>query len=457
MSTHHGPREALVAIMGTTGTGKSDLAVDLAVRFNGEIINADAMQMYKGLPIITNQISAEEQRGVPHHLLATVDIDLQPWTVGVFAREATRLIREIRSRGKLPIVVGGTHYYISSLLFANTLVDPPEEDGESTYMSQFDIEQQHPILNGPTDLILKRLTEVDPVMAARWHPDDRRKIRRSLEIFLTTGRKASDIYEDQQKAKAASIPTDRPWHALMFWVYSNPDVLKARLDKRVDKMELNGLMDEVRQLHENLSFRKAAGEEVDRTRGIWQSIGFKQFEPFLIAEGNGATTEDLSKLKAESMELTKIATRQYARYQLRWLRTKTIPELRENNATKLLFALDSSEAPKFVDNVLSPAANITQAYLDGLDLPDPASVSTTARDIFSTFVREDQPKKTNYEPKLCDVCNMTLQTPDQWTKHVNGQRHRRGLKHRSRTTLVAIHRPEEASGKEASIVSDGVP
>ncbi|KAK6215936.1 hypothetical protein LQW54_004117 [Pestalotiopsis sp. IQ-011] len=440
MSIRHSIKQPLVAIMGTTGTGKSDLAIDLAVKFNGEIVNADAMQMYRGLPIITNQISVEEQRSIPHHLLAVVDVDEPTWTVGVFAREANKLIREIRDRGRLPIVVGGTHYYISSLLFGNSLVDSPEESGESTFTAQVELEQQHPILAGPTECMLERLKEVDPVMGARWHPEDRRKIKRSLEIYLTTGRKASDIYEEQHQSKESRDSEPPPWDALMFWVYANPDVLKERLDKRVDKMESTGLIGEVRELHNHLRIKSAAGEDVDRTRGIWQSIGFKQFEPFLAAEDNTDDVTSLAKLKAESMELTKIATRQYARYQLRWIRNKTIPELKQNSALDHLYLLDSSEAAEFAANVLSPASRIMETYLAGLTLPEPASLSDTARDILSTYAAQDPPSKSKVEARLCEVCNMTLQTEDQWNKHVNGQRHRRGLKHQSRTTAMAFHK-----------------
>ncbi|KAH8664358.1 IPP transferase-domain-containing protein [Xylariales sp. PMI_506] len=457
MSTLKKPKQPLVAIIGTTGTGKSDLAVDLAVRFNGEIINADAMQMYKGLPVITNQITAEEQRGIPHHLLATIDVEQPTWTIGLFAREATKKIREIRSKGKLPIVVGGTHYYISSLLFDNNLVDAiDDEDGESSYLHQTDNDKQFPILDGPTDLIMEELRKVDPVMAARWHPDDRRKIRRSLEIFLTTGRKASDIYAEQQAGKVAPHPADSTWEALVFWVYSKPDVLKERLDRRVDKMEKMGLLDEVRTLHEYLLSREAAGEQVDRTRGIWQSIGFKQFEPYLNAEKEGSSPQELEKLKATSIEDTKTGTRQYARYQLRWLRTKTIPALMEIDAMKTLFLMDSSDATSFSNDVLLPAAEITRTYLDGEDLPDPLSVSTTAKDVLTTFEAESKAPKQVFEARLCEICNMTLTTEDQWTKHINGQRHRRGLKHKNRTALVPVTRHKPDPQEEIDINLDSL-
>jgi tRNA dimethylallyltransferase len=415
------------------------------------------MQMYKGLPVITNQISAEEQKGIPHHLLATVELDKPTWTVGVFAQEATKLIREIRSRGKLPIVVGGTHYYISSLLFENNFVVPTESTGEpSSYIQQTDIEKQHPILDGPTDLMLRRLREVDPVMASRWHPDDRRKIKRSLEIFLTTGKRASDIYAEQQRSKNDSVGPERPWEALMFWVYSKPDILKDRLSNRIDKMERVGLMGEVRALHEHLLKRISNGEEVDRTRGIWQSIGFKQFEPFLMAEKEALAPKELEKRRAASSEAMKIATRQYAKYQLKWLRTKTIPELMEKNATKFLYLMDSSDADRFTDNVLSPAADITRAYLEGLETPDPDSISETARDVLSSFRELGAVAKPVFEARLCDTCMMTLRTEEEWTKHIKGARHRRGVKHKGRTALIPVERPSPLQVETTETTVDGL-
>ncbi|KAK7954179.1 tRNA dimethylallyltransferase [Apiospora saccharicola] len=433
------PRLPLVAIMGTTGTGKSDLAVDLAVRFNGEVINADAMQMYRGLPVITNQISAEEQRGVPHHLLATIRHDQPTWTVGVFAREAAKLISEIRGRGKLPIIVGGTHYYISALIFENSLVDSQKSDNpDVAHITQTDTRQQHAILEGPTDLMLQRLREVDPVIASRWHPDDRRKIQRSLEIFLTTGRKASDIYAEQQEAIAAIAPSSSPWEALMFWVYSKPDILRERLDKRIDKMEKAGLMDEVKELHQYLRDQSAIGNDVDRTRGIWQSIGFKQFEPFLDGERDGVPSDELGKLRATGLEDMKTATRQYARSQLRWIRLKTAPALKERDALRYFYLLDSSDASNFSQNVLSPASEIAKLFLDGQELPLPAGVSETAAEILSAFDDENMKPKPVFEARRCDLCNVTLTSEDQWNKHLKGRSHRRVLKHKSRTALVPV-------------------
>ncbi|KAI0405277.1 IPP transferase-domain-containing protein [Xylaria palmicola] len=432
------PREPLVAIIGTTGTGKSDLAVDLASRFDGEIINADAMQMYRGLPVITNQISPEEQRGIPHHLLAEID-PLEPtWTNGVFVREAQRLIREIRGRGKLPIVVGGTLYYVQALLFEGSLIASKQAEPEEVrFRPQEEIQSQFPILNEPTPVILAKLREVDPAMAERWHPDDRRKIMRSLEIYLSTGKRASDIYAQQREVKQISNDLG-PWETLVFWTYSETEKLRERLSKRVDKMVQSGLMDEVRILHTRLRECTARGEVPDRTRGIWQSIGFKQMEPFLIGERDGESPDLLDRKESEGLEAINIATRQYARYQLRWIRHKTLRSFREHDAMDRLYLLDSTDANAFAKDVLQPAADICRRYLAGEERPRPTELSETAREILTTSEDEGASTQTTFKVKKCEICDMSLPTEDSWIKHINGKKHKRAVKLTTRLALVPV-------------------
>ncbi|KAI1391557.1 tRNA isopentenyltransferase [Hypoxylon trugodes] len=436
MATTSPPKEPLVAILGTTGTGKSDLAVDLALKFDGEIINADAMQMYRGLPIITNQLSLEERRGVPHHLLATINPHEPTWAVDVFAREAKRLIREIRGRGKLPIIVGGTHYYVHSVLFEDNLVTSQgTDDGFLQRRPQEENGTQFPILEGPTDMMLRRLREVDPIMADRWHPDDRRKIRRSLEIFLTTGKRASDIYAEQKQGKAFSSQVDSPWQSLMFWVYTDSDVLKERLNKRVNKMYENGLMEEVRSLHKARKLRTQQGETVDLTRGIWQSIGYKQMESFFEAERNEESPAKLEQVKEAGLELIRIATRQYARQQLRWIRHKSIPAFRDHRAMDHLFILDSSCPSKFSTDVLEPARKICRDFLDGCDLIKPIEVSDKASEVLMAFGDEKASSET-FKVRTCEICGTSLQSEQQWEKHTKGRRHLRALRSGKRTSLI---------------------
>ncbi|KAI1111926.1 IPP transferase-domain-containing protein [Nemania sp. NC0429] len=442
MSPSRQPREPLVAIIGATGTGKSDLAVDLAVRFDGEIINADAMQMYRGLPVITNQLSPEERRGIPHHLLAHLD-PLEPtWTSGLFVREAQRLIKDIRSRGKLPIVVGGTHYYIQALLFEGSLIDPNEtEPDEIRFRSQEETQSQFPILDDSTHVILQKLREVDPAMAERWHPDDRRKIKRSLEIYLTTGQRASDIYAEQQQARQALNDARGPWETLVFWTYSESSILRERLNKRLGKMVQSGLMDEVRILHCRLRDCAERGEVIDRTRGIWQSIGFKQMETFLDGEINMEVPAVLEKSKDAALEEINVATRQCARYQVRWIRHKTLKSCKDHGAMELLYLLDSTDVNKFSDNVLQPAADICRQYLAGEERPQPTQISDTARDVLTAFENENNKNasaQSIFKVKKCEICDMSLATEDTWVRHMNGKKHRRAIRMKKYLALVPV-------------------
>ena len=419
------------------------LAVELALRFNGEIINADAMQMYTGLPIITNKISQEERRGIRHHLLGNIGLHHETWTVGVFKREASKIIREIRSRGRLPIVVGGTHYYTNGLLFEDSLVDespsrPPDEDGKPLQDSGL----EYPILNGPTEEMIKKLREVDPVMAERWHPNDRRKIRRSLEIFLTTGKRASDIYAEQQRRKEFKWNSPEPrgprgsWQSLLLWVYSQPETLKERLDNRVDKMLANGLLNETAEMYRFLQARLNAGEEVDRTKGIWQSIGFKEFEPYLRGEADGGLGPDeLEKLKQAGAEDTKTATRHYAKYQVKWITKKTLPLIRQEKALDSLYLLDSTDGNRWSEEVLAKGTDLTRLFLGGDPLPSPIGISPVAKEVLSEKIEMSSQQEAPCQ-KRCELCGVTLMTEGKWEKHVKGNRHRRATRHAKRTALT---------------------
>lgn len=423
--------------------------MDIATRFNGEIINSDAMQMYKGLPIITNKISEQERKGIPHHLLGNIGLEEETWVVGVFKREASKLIREIRSRGRLPILVGGTHYYVNGLLFENTLVGDHTPSDDNIPKQAEDGKSAFPVLNANTEDILKKLREVDPVMADRWHPNDRRKIQRSLEIYLTTGRRASDIYEEQRRqgeANASSpVSQTQPFpQALMVWVYSKSPVLNERLNKRVDKMLGGGLMAEVSEMHEYLKTRSTSGHAIDRSKGIWQSIGFKEFEPYLKAasEGDASVGEfkKLEDLKEAGLERMKAGTRQYAKGQVRWITYKTLPLIRQAQALDRLFLLDSTDISRWREDVSDRGVELTKRFLAGEQLPAPADISETASEVLSSKL-EDSTKEETRSQKTCELCQTTTVTEEAWQKHIKGRPHQRAVRHAKRTALVPHPKP----------------
>ncbi|PSK43142.1 tRNA dimethylallyltransferase [Elsinoe australis] len=491
----------LIAVVGATGTGKSELAVSVASHFNGEILNADAMQLYTGLPVITNKIPVSERCGIPHHLLGCIGLDEQPWTVGKFVSSALETIEEIRARGKLPILVGGTHYYTQSLLFKDALADEAkgnvdvsgeDQNETSDVLSNGrvyeDIKTRYPVLDAPTAEILAKLQEVDPVMAERWHPNDRRKIQRSLEIWLQTGRRASDIYAEQKGRRGVDTngtgepedvevvsektvkehldtPSGLRMDTLLFWVHAQTDTLYDRLNGRVDKMMNEGLMSEV----EELSSYAKTHPDLDQTSGIWVSIGYKEFLPYIKhteqedaqatvqkPENESIRTETAQddalskKLLSEGVEATKAGTRQYAKRQVRWIRIKLMNALQSARPVGegVLYVLDGSDISRFQEDVLTKAQNLSERWLKGDEMPDPASVSQVAEELLKPK-REDLSNSVGkWERQFCTVCKVVGVTPSDWDLHVKSRRHRRNIAKVKEQDGVRNYQHEEQTGVE---------
>ncbi|KAG8631484.1 hypothetical protein KVT40_000624 [Elsinoe batatas] len=459
----------ILAVVGATGTGKSELAVALATRFNGEVLNADAMQLYAGLDIITNKIPTAERKGVPHHLLGCIGLDEQPWTVGKFCSSALKIIEDIRSRGKLPILVGGTHYYTQSLLFHDRLTGESQAKGTDSAQAEVDLDTnvspsgsyedvkiKFPILEASTEEILAKLKEVDPIMASRWHPNDRRKIQRSLEIWLQTGRRASDIYTEQKNKQAAPTNgyvdetpvqndnTESKYHhedlrmdTIIFWVHADTDALYKRLNNRVDKMVTSGLLAEV----QGLSQYAAQKPVLDKTSGIWVSIGYKEFLPYLdrlneVEDGShtanrasSSESKELDKLLSEAIEATKAGTRQYAKRQIRWIRIKLLNALQssQNAGQGKMYLLDGTNVDDFQNNVIDQARAITQLWLEDESLPEPASFSSAAAELLQPKRDDLSNSVGKWERQVCEACNVVGVTPSDWNLHVKSRRHRRNM------------------------------
>jgi len=407
------------------------------------VINGDAMQMYDGLPIITNKITPEEQRGVPHHLLGCVQLDEEPWRVGKFVKSARAIIRDIHARKRVPILVGGTHYYTQSLLFSDQLADGDAEAEQAAQEEEQGSAHKWPILEASTAEILHKLREVDPIMADRWHPDDRRKIRRSLEIWLQTGRKASEIYQAQQREMRETYGVEemkndgddtqspRPrlrFPTLFLWVHTPSESLKRRLGRRVDTMLDSGLLDEVLGLCTFLKSQAAQQHApIDQTRGIWVSIGYKEFAPYCAAlQDTASTSRILERLKAQGVERTKIATRQYAKRQVKWIQSKLLSAVREAGSLEHIFVLDSSltSPTTWEETVSTPAEQITASFLADEQLPAAEDVCTLAGDLLRAD-REDLSRRRDlWERRTCELCGVTAITALEWEKHAEGRKHK---------------------------------
>lgn len=396
--------------------------------------------MYRGLPIITNQIPVEERNGIPHHLLSCVELEEEAWRIGIFKRETLRLIKDIHSRGKLPVLVGGTHYYTQAVLFKDQTVgenadisaDQEEQaTGESTSTST-----KWPILDAPTEVVLQKLREVDPAMADRWHPNETRKIRRSLEIYFQTGRPASEIYAEQKRAKqmaateTSSGSEQLRFPTMIFWVHAEREALNTRLEKRVDVMVEQGLLSEAQKMFDYLQEKQAQGIAVDQERGVWISIGFKELAPYFEALRKGSSSEEeLEALKQSCIEAIKIATRQYSTSQVKWVRNKLWNTLSDAGMTHRLFLLDTSNVEEWTQNITEPSEKLVHALLNNEPTPDPKSLSELARTTLGAKEAKAAKQRNGARKSVtCDVCKKTM-TSEQWDVHINGVTHRRALKH----------------------------
>ena len=269
----------VIAVVGPTGSGKSDLAVSLALALDGEVINADAMQFYRGMDIGTAKITQAERRGVQHHLLDTLDVT-QEASVSDFQQQARAIIADIHARGKRAILAGGSGLYVRAAL---DVLEFPGTDPDVRAV----LEAEHAAEG--TGPLLARLRAVDPVSAAR--VSDARRIIRALEVHQLTGRPFSSFMprrEYFQPAIQIGLAVDR-------------EQLRERLAQRVHAMVDNGLLEEVRQLDK-------AGLRHGKTAP--RALGYSQF--LRVLDG-GATVE-------EAAEETIVATRQFARRQLTWFR-----------------------------------------------------------------------------------------------------------------------------------------
>ncbi|GAA6101145.1 tRNA dimethylallyltransferase isoform X1, partial [Tachysurus ichikawai] len=227
---------------------------------------------------------------------------------------------DIYRRRKLPIVVGGTNYYIESILW-KVLVDTVEHGLEKFQSGSSILKAELEKLGGPE--LHKRLQDVDPEMAAMLHPNDARKIARSLQVYQETGVKHSHLLKEQKEQDGADGLGGplRFLNPCIFWLHSNMDALDMRLDKRVDEMLSLGLIKELKDFHQRFNEKKIQDNSQDYQHGIFQSIGFKEFHDYLTA-GEDLSQEDHEKLKVKGIEALKQATRRYARKQNKWVRNR---------------------------------------------------------------------------------------------------------------------------------------
>lgn len=278
----------ILAVAGATASGKTSLGVELAKIYNGEIISADSMQIYKGLDIASAKPTPEEMQGIPHHLIDFLDRDVA-FSVSDYVNLANEKIKEILGRGKLPIIVGGTGLYIDSLLNNVKFSDGGSDEVYREELYTVAREKGNQYLHN-------MLAETDPVSAESIHMNNVVRVVRALEVYHITGRRFSEL-------KAESRLVESPYDSLIIGLdYHDRQILYDRINLRVDEMVRNGLVEEAE------SIWKTGGQKTASN-----AIGYKELIPYF--ENTMTLDECLDTIKQE--------TRRYAKRQLTWFRKNT--------------------------------------------------------------------------------------------------------------------------------------
>lgn len=277
-------RIPVVAVVGPTASGKSDLAVEICLKFGGEAVSADSMQIYKGMDIATAKPTEHEKRNVPHHMMDFLDNGCQ-YSVAMYQKAAAESISDINARGLLPVVAGGTGLYIDTLLNNIKLSDDSfNEDIRRNLMER--------VQSDGSEMLLEEVRKVDPEYAKKLHPNNIKRIVRALEIYMTTGTTMTEQVELSRR--------ESPYEICFIGLDAEDrQYLYNRIDKRVDVMLEHGLETEAKKYLANPNSSTSA-----------QAIGYKELKPYF----------DGTLSKEEAVDNLKRATRRYAKRQLTWFR-----------------------------------------------------------------------------------------------------------------------------------------
>ncbi|WP_042223697.1 tRNA (adenosine(37)-N6)-dimethylallyltransferase MiaA [Oceanobacillus manasiensis] len=279
-------KQTVIAIIGPTAVGKTNLSLEVAKQFDGEIISGDSMQVYKGMDIGTAKVTKEEMAGVPHHM---IDIK-EPWesfSVAEFQTRVKQHIENITARGKLPILVGGSGLYVQAALYDYNFADNKRNITVTRQLVQ-QMEEEG------AAALYSRLKALDPIQAEKTHPNNARRVIRALEIYETTGITMTEWQKSQQLTS--------PYNVQLIGLEMDREILYNRINQRVDKMINQGLVEEVQSFYEKGYADKPA----------MQGIGYKELIPYFKHQ----------RSIEESIDTLKQNSRRFAKRQYTWFRNK---------------------------------------------------------------------------------------------------------------------------------------
>lgn len=431
------------------------------------------MQVYHGLDIVTNKVSEDEQRQAKHHMINFLDPTVR-YSVVDFQNKSLDIIRNMMKRHFLPIVVGGTNYYIESLLWKSFLLGPSFDDkpnrnqnsdsrprtdecepntlidSEAECLAGLSKDFLHtdddlecadkffakPIFNDgfsnfESSKLWQILEEVDPDSAHLYHPNDKRRIIRCLQIIQKERKNYSDLLKDLNKSsQGGRVSLGGPLrfdNTCVIWLDCDLNLLDRILDERVDQMLEKGLLAELENFHEDYNKKRCqSGERADYEKGIFQTIGFKEFHDYLVLDPEIKGTEEGNKILSSSISGMKLSTKRFARRQLKWIRRRFL----QSGSRDLppIFKLTTSlESEEWDEQVRQPAIKIVQGLLEDRILSD---------DI-ACLKQEPQVQCISNNPgKLyCETCDRIFIGSHQIDRHLSSQSHKKNVSKRKKTEI----------------------
>ncbi|KAJ0816442.1 putative transferase [Helianthus annuus] len=420
----------VVVIMGATGSGKSRLAIDLASQFPIEIINADSMQVYEGLDVLTNKVPIHDQKGVPHHLLGTIS-PMVEFTAKDFRDYAIPLISDITSRNHLPVIVGGTNYYIQALV-SRFLLDESLGDTDDSCLDETngDKEPHIQLVSEQENFSYsyESLKAIDPVAANRIHPNDHRKISQYLRLYTSSGALPSKYLQEKTMENWGDADNLR-YDCCFICVDASLPVIDKYVDQRVDQMIDTGLLQEVYDIF---------NPDAVYTRGLRQAIGVREFEDFLrvyLSQGltvtsvetlkenmntilNTSIENPLKQLLQDAIDKVKLNTRRLVRRQKRRLnRLQTLFgwNIHYVDATECLSCFSEES---WTANVVNPSTQIIKFHLE-----KDMKCDIDARNGIKGLKLMERDLWTQHTCKACG--NKVLRGAYEWEQHKRGRSHRK--------------------------------
>jgi len=409
----------IVTILGATASGKTKLSLALAKKFDAEIISADSMQLYRGLDIATAKATPEELKAAKHHLIDFLDPSNEAFTVQEFKQRSLNIIKDLQERNKMTIIVGGTNYYIESLLW-NFTVDSNGNTSPPKYSKTESSETTVELYN--------KLKSLDKESAEKLHPNNRRKILTALRHVecgeVTLSQELTKQHNlIQEDASLVQIRGGLRFpNCIGLMIDCSPSVLEARIKNRVDKMISEGLLQELEEFHNKFY---ASREKKDFKTGIFQVLGLKEFEKYFALPEDDRSSKAGLKIYQGSLELLKQRSVRYSKQQLKWINKRILRESDPESRLKV-YRLDSSDLENWSENVNDKAMEIVESLVSGTECKH--------QPIENLF----EPSKDPHKRFICDVCDgMVLIGETCYHAHLNGKGHKAMLKRKK--MRAAIH------------------